>query len=217
MNTEDKLNRLKAALEAYDVQGIPTIVSQLREHKRALAEVRKEVASGVPEIDFDADDIQGQYLKLCHAHSMRLGQAQIDDAKLDAALEERLSAVLGTVEHRLPGLVADKVAADLESLDDGAMSRLLLLLDALPYDIRQHGLPPTCARLLALVDISGPERIASAAAQEFIKTAHNGREDVLRKIKDGEIPLVTLSAVGSLEEVQERRARVAELLDSAAA
>ncbi len=120
--------------------------------------------------------------------------------------------------NRLIKSLSEKVAADLNSLDDPALERLLLLVDNLPNSLTTTGLLPATSRLLALVQIDDSKlrSVMAASAIEFSKATRD-RKQALQRVKDGEYFGLSLAFVGSLDELATRRERMASLLHADAA
>ncbi len=211
----DKIKQYQELMNAYDVGNeLPEFITKKIDQRKALEEIRTEVEL-VPDIDLNASDLKEQYKAQAHALSLREGARLIDYARYEQLLEQRLSGAIDVGFNRLIKNLHEKVNQDLETLDDAALGRILLLVDNLPNDLQTELLPST-SRLLAVVKVEGPHKaIVSATAREFNEEARN-KGEALRTLKEG-YPYLSLAFIDSLEELAKRREDMASLLNPAAA
>lgn len=167
----------------------------------------------VQDINLNASDLKGQYKAQAHALSLREGARHIQHDQLDRLLEQRLSNAIDVGFNRLIKKLNEKVNQDLETLDDSAFSRLLLLTENLPNKLDQ-GLLPLTSRLMALVKVEGNSSIVSASAREWEKEARTDRRAALKNIKEGYYPYLSLVFISALDDLTQRRKDLGDLLAS---
>jgi len=210
----DKLKHYQELMNAYDIGNeLPAFITRILDQQEAMVEIRKEVED-VP-IDFNgsADELKKQYKERCMALALRDGSRQIDD-RFERLLEQRLSSAVEVGMNRLIKSLSEKVAADLDSLNDaGAMERLLVLVDSLPNQL-DMGLIPSTSRLMAIVKIEGSSSIVSASARAWEKESRTDRRAALRNIKEGYYPYLSLVFISGLDDLTQRRKDLGDLLAS---
>ena len=208
-----KLNQYQEITRVYDAGSeLPEFITKKINQGKVLAEVREELER-IPEVDVNADDLEAQYLARVKAFALNEGLKLIEHDRYEKLLEQQLSSAIDVGLNRLIKSLKVKVAADLETLDDSAFSRLLLLTENLPNKLDQ-GLLPLTSRLMALVKVEGNSSIVSASAREWEKEARTDRRAALKNIKEGYYPYLSLVFISALDDLTQRRKDLGDLLAS---
>lgn len=143
---------------------------------------------------------------------LREGARLIEHDRYEKLLEHQLSSAIDISFNRLIKSIGEKVATDLDSWNESAMERLLVLVDYLPNSLTTTGLLPSTSRVMALVKIEGNSSIVSASARAWESESRTDRRAALKNIKEGYYPYLSLVFINGLDELEQRRTDMASLL-----